>query len=448
MNDLITRVLTANYAFEGYSLIATFLESQFAIALFTAQMPKKRPFWLRCLFSVVECSVLCFLLAIWNTETGTLPVRVICYLLICAMNFGFLRFCWGGALQETAMAFTAGLAAYQIGNKFYPLLQNLNGVNDRVTISLFHTSANTAAWEWLLFYACRFGVYFLLAWLFHPKGTLSVNRKTRRNIVFLSVGTVTIVNALVCIARVFEHESMTLSIVVKLFTIAFSFVILLIGAGIFNESEKERQISILNQLMRQEKVQFDSVKASMDVINMKCHDLKHIIDKIENKLTGDETDSLREAIRFYDANIKTGNEVLDVVLCEKAMQCEKNGIAFSCMANGEEFRFLTAVQTYSLFGNIIDNAIEAIQKLDDPEQKVISLICTERNGCPIIEESNYFAGNLQLVDGLPSTGKEDAARHGFGTKSIRYIAEQYGGKLEIKTQDNMFFLQVSFPKQA
>jgi len=448
MINLITQILTANYAFEGYSLIFTFLESQFAISLFCAKIPKKRPFALRALFAVLECAMLCYLLAILNTEVGTLPVRVICYLSICVLNLGFLFFCWDGSQQELFMAFTSGLAAYQIGNKFYPLLQNLNGVNDRATISLFRESVDSTTWEWIVFYLFRFGMYFLLAWIFRPKGSLAPDRKTRRNIIFLSLGTVIIVNMLVCIARVFEHESMTLNIVVKLFTIAFSFVILLIGAGIFNESEKARQIGILNQLMRQEKAQFDSVKANMDVINMKCHDLKHIIDKIEDKLTGEETDTLREAIRFYDANIKTGNDVLDVVLCEKAMQCEKNGITFSCMANGEQFRFLTAVQTYSLFGNIIDNAIEAIQKLDDPDQKVISLVCAERNGCPVIEESNYFAGDLKLVNGMPVTGKEDSARHGFGTKSIRYIAEQYGGRLEIKTQDNMFFLQVAFPKQA
>ncbi|MBQ5467969.1 MAG: GHKL domain-containing protein, partial [Oscillospiraceae bacterium] len=35
----------------------------------------------------------------------------------------------------------------------------------------------------------------------------------------------------------------------------------------------------------------------------------------------------------------------------------------------------------------------------------------------------------------------------YGTKSIRYVAEQYGGKLEIKVDGNMFFLSVLFPVQ-
>ena len=38
-----------------------------------------------------------------------------------------------------------------------------------------------------------------------------------------------------------------------------------------------------------------------------------------------------------------------------------------------------------------------------------------------------------------------STRHGFGTKSIQYIAAQYGGTMDIKVVDNMFFLTVRFP---
>ena len=447
MFDFTTSLFGAAYAFEGYSLVATYIETQFAISLFCSKMQKKSPFALRILFALAESVVLCFLLAILNTEVNTLFVRVVCYLTICVFNLVFVYFCWDGSSSETLMAFCSGLASYQIGNKFFPLLQNLNGINDRTTISLFHTGTNEVQlWELLLFYGSRFAIYILLALLFRPKAQLSASKRTRRNIVLLSLVTVSIVNTLVCIARLYESESMAMSIVVKIFTIAFSFVVLLLCAGILVQSEREQQINVLNQLMKQEKMQFDSVKANMDAINMRCHDLKHIIDKIEDKLTESETDSLREAIRFYDANIKTGNEVLDVVLCEKAILCEKKGITFSCMADGEKFSFLSAVQTYSLFGNIIDNAIEAVERVQAPEHKIISLVCSVQNGCPVIEESNYFAGELKIKQGLPDTSKADTSRHGYGVRSIRYIAEQYGGTLEIRAQNNMFFLLVTFPK--
>ena len=447
MIDTIVSIL-GKYAFDGFSLILTFLESQLSIALFCGQVRKRNAFFLRLAIVFLEGIILAYLLAIWNTEAQSLLVRVVCYLLIALYNFLFLLFCWEDTPEELLMAFSCGMAAYQIGNKVYPLLQNLLGINDRATISLLHAQTqDLTGWEWLLFFLVRFGTYSFLVFLFHPRGRLTSDKRTRRNIVLLSVSTVAIVTVLVCIARTYEGESMALNIVIKLFTIIFSLVVLMFGRGIFSQNEKEQQINVLNQLMKQEKLQFESVKANMEVINMKCHDLKHIIHRIEGKLTGEETDALREAIQFYDASIKTGNDIMDIVLCEKAMVCRKKGIAFTCLADGPKFAFLSAVQTYSLFGNILDNAIEAVEKLAEPENKVITLTCHENDGQLEIEECNYFDGTIHYTDGNLSTLKDDSARHGYGTKSIRYVAEQYGGKLEIKVDGNMFFLSVLFPVQ-
>ncbi len=285
---------------------------------------------------------------------------------------------------------------------------------------------------------------FCCPWFSPPKNKLVHNRRTTRNVIVLSIATVTLVNILICISRVYEGESAMLNVVTKILYVGFSLTILTICAGIFSQSEQEQQIGILRQLWRQDRAQFESVKSNMDVINMKCHDLKHILDQIEGRLTEEEAVSLREAIQFYDANIKTGNEVLDVVLCEKAMTCQRNGISFSCMADGGRLDFLTPVQTYTLFGNIIDNAVEAVSPLPEG-QRVISLTCREEGDGLVIEESNYFAGTLSLEGGLPVTDKADQSRHGFGTKSIQYIAGQYGGVMDIKCIDNMFFLTIQFP---
>ena len=448
MFELLTQILGSRYAFEGISLIFTFLESQFVISMFCNLLRKRYGFYIRVFMMTMICCVGCFLLAILNTELPSVTVRVLCYLLINVLNLLFITVCWEGRVEERLFAFSAGLSAYQIGNKLWPLLQNIRGINDRETVSLIsHSGIQTQEWEYIAFYGSRLLIYLLLWLVFRQKEPLPENQKVRRNVTVISLITVAIVNVLVCVARLYEAESMALNIVIKIFTIVFSFIVLVICAGLLTGSENERQLAILNQLMKQEKTQFDSVKANMDAINMRCHDLKHMIDKLEGKLTEEEADALREATRFYDANIRTGNEVLDIVLCEKAILCDKSGIRFSCMAEGEPFKFLTAAQTYSLFGNIIDNAIEALQRVEDPEQKVISLVCALRNGCPTIEETNFFTGKLVFEDGMPATIKEDRGRHGFGVKSIRYIAEQHGGILEMHTVEDMFFLNVTFPQQ-
>lgn len=443
MNELIA-AFTNSYTMQSVNLMLTYWECYICIALFARRFERREFFFVRVILALLEGIVLCYLLAIWYTEAGSLLVRVLSYSAITVLNFTSLVFCWKDDLQEMMLAFCSGMAAYQFTNKLYPLLQNLRGINDRETLALLHSSPEISNLDWAVYFGFHLLSIVLLAALFTPKNRLVHNRRTTRNVILLSIVTVTLVNILICVSRVFEGESPMLNIVTKVLYVGFSFTILTICAGIFSQSEQEEQIGILHQLWRQDRAQFESVKANMDVINMKCHDLKHILGKIEDKLTGEEAASLREAIQFYDANIKTGNEVLDVVLCEKAMTCQKSGISFSCMANGEKLDFLTPVQTYTLFGNIIDNALEAVKPLP-LEERVISLSCWEEKDSLVVEESNYFSGRLELNHGLPATSKGDSSRHGFGTKSIQYIAAQYGGTMDIRVVDNMFFLTVRFP---
>lgn len=434
------------YTWEAFALELTFLETQICIMFFARVLKKGEWFPLRLVVSFTIGCVVCSFLAIWKTHVDTLAVRVLCYLLITLLNLAITLLCYRDATSNELLVFCSGSAACQVAGKFYPLIQNILGIDDRSTISLFRNGhANLQGWEWLLFIGFLILMYWLLSIAFRPKTKLTEDKETSRNLVMLSVAVVLISNVLICIARVYESESYAMNIIVKLFSIGFGFVVLLTCAGILSRNEREQQMSILQQLWKQDLAQFESVKANMDVINMKCHNLKHIIGKIEGKLTEEEVASLQEAIQFYDSNVKTGNKVLDVVLCEKAMLCQKNDIRFFCMADGEKLSFLTPVQTYTLFGNIIDNAVEAVQQVENPDNHMISLLCRENNGFLEIEESNYFDGPLLLEDNLPATTKENPHLHGFGLKSIKYIAEQYGGVLNVSIKDNMFFLRIRFP---
>lgn len=438
--------LMGPYAFQGTNLILTFGQCFICIALFARKQEQRSFFLLRMALSLLEGVVLCYLLAIWYTEVDTLPVRIICYLAITALNLGALFFCWRDSMEELLLTFCSGMAAYQFTNKLYPLVQNMRGIDDRTTLSLIRNPSKAlATWEWGVYFGFYLLMFVLLSYLFQPKNKLVHDRRITRNVIILTTSTVLLVNVLICIARIYEGESRMLSMVTKVLFIACSLMVLMACGGIFSQSERDHQVSMLRQLWRQDKIQFESIKANMDVINMKCHNLKHILDKIEGKLTEEEAVSLREAIEFYDSNIRTGNEVLDVVLCEKAMTCQKNGIAFSCMADGTRLGFLSPVQLYSFFGNIIDNAMEAVKRFPEQDNKIISLTCRVVGDFIEIEESNYFVGELTLADGLPVTWKEDRSRHGYGLKSIKYIAEQYGGTIDIKLVDNMFFLTVLFP---
>lgn len=63
----------------------------------------------------------------------------------------------------------------------------------------------------------------------------------------------------------------------------------------------------------------------------------------------------------------------------------------------------------------------------------------------IIRVVNPYAGELKMLDGLPVTTKEDVLNHGFGMRSIKLIADQYGGYISVATEHNVFKLTVIIP---
>ena len=68
-----------------------------------------------------------------------------------------------------------------------------------------------------------------------------------------------------------------------------------------------------------------------------------------------------------------------------------------------------------------------------------------RSGGIVVRIENYFGGTLEFSDGLPRTTKGEDGWHGFGLKSVKYIAQKYGGDLSCRVKDGFFILQAVFP---
>ena len=116
------------------------------------------------------------------------------------------------------------------------------------------------------------------------------------------------------------------------------------------------------------------------------------------------------------------------------------------MIDGEALVFMELGDICSLFGNILENAIESVSKLTNESDRIISIKVQEKASMLIITCDNYYNGTLNFADGLPISSKEDNDYHGFGLKSIKRIAKKYGGTLTINT-DEMFHLIVVIPVQ-
>ena len=151
-------------------------------------------------------------------------------------------------------------------------------------------------------------------------------------------------------------------------------------------------------------------------------------------------------VGVYDSIVKSGNDALDTILTEKSLYCEKHSITLSCIADGEALGFVEPIELYSFFGNALDNAIEAVERLGDPERRSIGLVVKRVGGMVSIHVENYFDGRVDFgSEGLPRTRKNDSASHGFGTRSMRMIVERLGGSLTCRAVDDVFHLDALVP---
>ena len=155
---------------------------------------------------------------------------------------------------------------------------------------------------------------------------------------------------------------------------------------------------------------------------------------------------MRGDIEPYETIQETGNDTMNILLAQKMLECQKKKIRLIPFINGTDLDRLSPVDLCTLFGNALDNAIEASGKIPDENLREISVHSERRGDLLIITFANYCAEPVTVTDGHTiSTTKSDAASHGYGLASIRAIAEKYGGTIRISAAGHMFELVVMIP---
>lgn len=221
-----------------------------------------------------------------------------------------------------------------------------------------------------------------------------------------------------------------------------------------NQREKvqlQRELDGINNAWRQQTKQYQVTTETIDTINRKCHDLKHQIRALRYMEDEGEREEffneLESAIMIYDTALKTGNKALDTVLMDKGLFCKNHDIQWSCMADGSRLDFMKLEDIYAIFGNALDNAIEAVMELENPQKRIISVKIITQNDLVAVQIQNYYDKELRFQDGIPATTKKNKRDHGFGMKSIRSIAEKYNGTITVQAKEHIFMLQILLPVQ-
>ncbi len=206
----------------------------------------------------------------------------------------------------------------------------------------------------------------------------------------------------------------------------------------------ETENDILENLLEKDRSMYEQAQADVEKINIRYHDLKQQYSTVPS-----EQKAQLEA-EMNDLNLRyfTGNKALDVVITQKAKACAAANIQLVCSADGEALEGMSSYHIYSLFGNALDNAIECLSTVDDMARRVIRVNAARQGKMVVVRFENFSPKVPVVKDGQVKTTKADATSHGFGVRSIRAIAENYGGSAYFFVEDQIFYLVVCIPAEG
>ena len=431
------------------------IEILIAMHLFSFKQIKKNHYVIKLIASIIICLGLALAFPIpqnlYNTFYTSFMFLVL--FIICTISLGFVY------EIPFRIIFFISITAYTMqhfAHESFSLIVSVFNMATSPTLGFYGSNIvdfSKFSLQTLFYVFIYLDVYLLTYWVTYSILGKKINKKELiiENYYMLIIsGVVLLVDIILnaVIVYINDNYNKAYTIVSCIYNLLCCSMVLYIQFSLATNKHLKSELQTTMQLLKQAEDQYKSSKENVDIINLKCHDLKHQLTEYakNGKLDSELLGELENVINIYDSTIKTGNEALDLILSEKSLICQKKDIKLTCLADCSKLNFINKTDLYSLFGNLIDNAMEAVYKIQDVDKRHINLVVKNVNSFVSISIDNYYEGNIVLLDnGLPKTTKEDKDYHGYGMKSIQLIVNKYDGDLNISLDNNVFSLFIMFP---
>lgn len=411
-----------------------YFELFFAVSVLVWHVKRRSEFLVR----LLSCQALALLLYFLPSINLGMGISLSYILVLCLLVLELL-FLFKMDVFTAIFYGVAGFAMQNMAWSFFMLLTQWIGLKNltQVTGILLYIGGYLLMYAFCFFY---FGRRKLIGGSVKPNLTNLI-------IVTVIVLLIYLLSAIISYADMWSPYSRLYSILCGILALCCQFGVFQ-NSHLQNENLKLAQDNaITKELIEQGGKQRQMTQDVIEIIDLKCHDLKRqiaILRSLGNEEREKQIDKIENAVMLYGNIAKTGNYVLDIILTEKSLICENRKIKFSYIADGDSLSHLDSVDVVCLLGNVLDNAIDSIVR-EEEERRVIKLnIATNQNMLSISCE-NYCGHQVTFLGGLPVSDKENKQEHGYGVKSIRYIVEQYGGNMVIKQEEDLFSVNIMIP---
>lgn len=182
------------------------------------------------------------------------------------------------------------------------------------------------------------------------------------------------------------------------------------------------------------------------------HELRHqvaALDVLYQQKDFDGLGNLLSDLKQQEAKLAqtqfTDNFTVNAILQDAASRAAQTGTAFGAQVHLPEELAIPENDLCTLLMNMLDNALEACEQVEKPEERFIRFKADVKNGFLAIKCENRYAGNLKDDEhGKLQTTKPNTLAHGFGLTLMSAVAEKYNSLLDISyTEDHVFIVQTA-----
>lgn len=424
-------------------------------AVFIFVLERKKHFLWRFIGSVIVCFAAATLFPIFFYNAWYSSFMFLC---LFAVTVGMMKFCFEAPFKNILFCAVAGFTVQHFVHETVELINTAFNLQEVVNID-FYGSGQFQMADFVIDFSKNviyFSLYYILYGLVYLGSYFLFSKQLKRynifgmnmSVMLPLVGFILIVDILFG-ALVMYSDSSDSALQVSLlhvYNIACCVLALIIMIELPKRKSLEHELVATRSLAEKEKKQYNISKENIELINVKCHDIKHQIREMKKQkaIGEDVVKELESLVDIYDCAYKTSNKALNVILSEKSMICKNRQVELSCILDGESLSFVSDADIYSLFGNLLDNCLEAVGELE-ADSRVISVSVNRTGGLVRINVYNNFDHSLVFENGLPVTIKESSDVHGFGLKSVRRIVEKYGGGMTITADNGIFEVNIVLP---
>jgi len=230
-----------------------------------------------------------------------------------------------------------------------------------------------------------------------------------------------------------------------IFILIFLIVFLYSKNTMFLREQEQKDKMQIAQLQQQFAYYQEKLKDEEKVRSV-YHDMKNHLLVLQRQINSPETaemvEKLQSQVAMYEDYEHTGNDILDIILKEKSETAREKHIALSVTADLNGVDFIEPLDVSTIFGNGLDNAIEASEKLPEEQRAILVKAGRVQNFFSVLIENSCLQNREYTKQ---RTTKSDDFLHGFGISNMRKAAEKYDGQLTIKCENEKFTLKILIP---